>query len=95
MLQRCTVRLKEVRFKGFMGRRSRRPAPNTSESTGKIGQELPSNQPAPLVPLYPDSAPAQARDPRPQTPRPAARLPATAALEIPCKTAGARPPAVE
>jgi predicted kinase len=36
-----------------MRRRSRR-GPNTSESTGKIGQELPSNQPAPLVPLYPD-----------------------------------------
>src|ERR1700691_5544958 len=41
-----------------MRRRSRR-APNTSESTGKIGQELPSNQPAPLVPLYPDEAPAR------------------------------------
>ena len=40
-----------------MRRRSRR-GPNTSESTGKIGQELPSNQPAPLVPLYPDEAPA-------------------------------------
>jgi predicted kinase len=35
-----------------MRRRSRR-APNTSESTGKIGQELPQNQPAPLVPQYP------------------------------------------
>ncbi len=43
-----------------MRRRSRR-GPNTSESTGKIGQELPSNQPAPLVPLYPDERP-----PRPQ-----------------------------
>jgi predicted kinase len=41
-----------------MRRRSRR-APNTSESTGKIGQEIPSNQPAPLVPLYPDAAPAR------------------------------------
>ena len=40
-----------------MRRRSRR-TPNTSESTGKIGQELPSNQPAPLVPLYPDEVPA-------------------------------------
>jgi predicted kinase len=40
-----------------MRRRSRR-APNTSESTGKIGQELPSNQPAPLVPFYADEAPA-------------------------------------
>ena len=36
-----------------MRRRSRRP-PNLSESTGKIGQELPSNQPAPLVPSYLD-----------------------------------------
>jgi predicted kinase len=36
-----------------MRRRSRR-APNLSESTGKIGQELPQNQPAPLVPSYGD-----------------------------------------
>ncbi|HUY95768.1 MAG TPA: ATP-binding protein [Terracidiphilus sp.] len=39
-----------------MRRRSRR-APNLSESTGKIGQELPSNQPAPLVPSYLDPVP--------------------------------------
>ncbi len=36
-----------------MRRRSRRP-PNDSESTGKIGQELPSNQLAPLRPSYPE-----------------------------------------
>jgi predicted kinase len=63
-----------------MRRRSRR-APNLSESTGKIGQEIPSNQPAPLVPLYPDEqrfAPPQPehmahREParRPPEPRPA------------------------
>jgi predicted kinase len=58
-----------------MRRRPRR-APNTSESTGKIGQELPSNQPAPLVPFYPDDAPAakpteSARAQRPQDLRPA------------------------
>ena len=41
-----------------MRRRSRR-GPNTSESTGKIGQELPSNQPPPLVPLYPDELPVR------------------------------------
>jgi predicted kinase len=59
-----------------MRRRSRR-APNTSESTGKIGQELPSNQPAPLVPFYPDEPPAQrahsaqeARQQQPRAPRP-------------------------
>jgi predicted kinase len=40
-------------------RRRSRHTPNTSESTGKIGQELPSNQLAPLVPFYPDEAPAQ------------------------------------
>jgi len=55
-----------------MRRRSRR-APNTSESTGKIGQELPSNQLAPLVPFYPDDRPASAaaqppvQKPEPQT----------------------------
>ncbi len=36
-----------------MRRRSRR-GPNESESTGKIGQELPTNQLAPLRPDYPD-----------------------------------------
>lgn len=38
-----------------MRRRSRRP-PNDSESTGKIGQELPTNQLAPLRPNYPAAA---------------------------------------
>ncbi len=55
----------------FMRRRSRR-APNESESTGKIGQELPTDQPAPLRPSYPESgnqakaaqdAPAEAPEP--------------------------------
>ena len=39
-----------------MRRRSRR-GPNESESTGKIGQELPTNQQAPLRPNYPDIVP--------------------------------------
>jgi predicted kinase len=37
-----------------MRRRSKR-GPNTSESTGKIGQEIPANQPAPLRPSYPEA----------------------------------------
>jgi predicted kinase len=45
-----------------MRRRSRR-APNTSESTGKIGQEIPTDQLAPLVPLYPDEPGARAAEP--------------------------------
>jgi predicted kinase len=59
-----------------MRRRSRR-APNTSESTGKIGQEVPQNQPAPLVPNYPYEAPAAGKQPtqQPPSPRPAAPRP--------------------
>jgi hypothetical protein len=41
-----------------MRRRSKR-GPNLSEATGKIGQEIPSDQPAPLVPQYPDETPAK------------------------------------
>ncbi len=53
-----------------MRRRSKR-APNLSEQTGKIGQELPANQPAPLQPNYasaeypPNPAPAS-RDRSPE-----------------------------
>jgi predicted kinase len=39
-----------------MRRRTKR-GPNESESTGKIGQEIPANQPAPLRPSYPDALP--------------------------------------
>jgi predicted kinase len=41
----------------FMRRRSKR-GPNDSESTGKIGQEIPTNQLAPLRPAYPEPAKA-------------------------------------
>ncbi len=53
-----------------MRRRSRRP-PNESESTGKIGQELPTDQPAPLRPTYPEplrAEPASATAPVPSEP---------------------------
>jgi predicted kinase len=42
-----------------MRRRSKR-GPNNSEATGRIGQEIPANQPAPLRPSY-EAAPAEAR----------------------------------
>ncbi len=47
----------------LMRRRGKR-GPNESESTGKIGQELPQNQLAPLRPSYPE--PVQARNNEPQ-----------------------------
>jgi len=65
-----------------MRRRSKRPL-NTSESTGKIGQELPSNQPAPLVPSYTDVGPGT-MPPRSQQP------PAPSRQQAP-----SRPPAQE
>jgi predicted kinase len=40
-----------------MRRRSKR-GPNDSESTGKIGQEIPVDQPAPLRPTYPEAQPS-------------------------------------
>lgn len=49
-----------------MRRRPRR-GPNDSESTGKSGQELPANQPAPLRPTYPDAVPARATGPATET----------------------------
>jgi predicted kinase len=51
----------------LMRRRTKR-GPNESESTGKIGQEIPANQPAPLRPSYPEplpKPPAEAKAPAP------------------------------
>jgi predicted kinase len=67
-----------------MSRRSRR-TPNTSESTGKIGQELPSNQQRPLVPLYLDELPAPAPQPRAARPERQPRPDAPAKHERPPK----------
>ena len=92
-------RIKTYDVEGGMRRRSRH-TPNTSESTGKIGQELPSNQPAPLVPLYPDEVAAQ--QPRaqrpPAVPRPAeprAPEPRAARPERPAKQSWNEPPVSE
>jgi predicted kinase len=49
-----------------MRRRPKR-GPNDSESTGKIGQEIPVNQLAPLRPSY-EAAPAEATSPESRTP---------------------------
>jgi predicted kinase len=65
-------------MRDLMRRRSRR-GPNESESTGKSGQELPSNQPAPLRPSYPeplaepgpDRQPPAAKSSAPVAPAPA------------------------
>ena len=71
-------------------RRRSRHTPNISESTGKIGQELPLNQPAPLVPLYPDELPAVAAATEPARPERAPR-----SQETGRRTAAARPAEAE
>jgi predicted kinase len=57
-------RMRELRewMREKMRRRPKR-GPNDSESTGKSGQELPANQPAPLRPAYPDTALTHAAEP--------------------------------
>lgn len=62
----------------FMRRRTRRP-PNDSESTGKIGQELPTDQLAPLRPSYPEPI----ADPEPVTDRRSAEPESAAATPMP------------
>ncbi|HEX4310269.1 MAG TPA: AAA family ATPase [Acidobacteriaceae bacterium] len=86
-----------------MRRRSKR-GPNTSESTGKIGQELPQNQPAPLQPAYSggsaqttpaddDAKPAPKKTPEPEAKKPSER-PHKAVAEVPAEPVGtlAAPP---
>ena len=72
-----------------MRRRSKR-GPNESESTGKIGQEIPANQPAPLRPSYPEplppsehTAPAEAKGPAAPSPKHAAPPPPPPAAHAP------------
>jgi predicted kinase len=72
-------------MRDIMRRRSRR-GPNESESTGKSGQELPSNQQAPLRPDYPDPLPAA-------PPEPVEPVGTAAPVDEPVKPArSARPP---
>ena len=62
-------------LRDLMRRRSKR-GPNESESTGKIGQELPQNQPAPLQPSYRGDAPTPAPKETESAPQPPAPAPA-------------------
>jgi predicted kinase len=68
-----------------MRRRPRR-GPNESESTGKSGQELPSNQPAPLRPTYPEPVPVVKADkPSEVTAEAESHAASAAALEPPAE----------
>jgi predicted kinase len=49
----CYILIMRLWMRARMRRRGKRGA-NDSESTGKIGQEIPVNQPTPLQPMYPE-----------------------------------------
>jgi predicted kinase len=72
-----------------MRRRSKR-GPNTSESTGKIGQELPQNQPAPLQPSYHGgkAAPPVEADEEPESEVVTPRAAQSVAQEVPAEPIG-------
>src|ERR1700761_8782753 len=54
-------------MRALMRRRGKRGA-NDSESTGKIGQEIPANQPTPLQPMYPEDKRGRASEPSVESP---------------------------
>jgi predicted kinase len=82
-------------LRDHMRRRSKR-GPNTSESTGKIGQELPQNQPAPLQPAYSggSAAPTPASEDVQPAPKKVSDRPHKAVAEVPAEPVGtlAAPP---
>jgi hypothetical protein len=53
MAELCYILIMREWMRALMRRRGKRGA-NDSESTGKIGQEIPANQPTPLQPMYPE-----------------------------------------
>ena len=55
----CYILIMREWMRALMKRRGKRGV-NDSESTGKIGQEIPANQPTPLQPAYPERKRPQA-----------------------------------
>jgi predicted kinase len=58
----CYIHIMREWMRDLMRRRGKRGV-NDSESTGKIGQEIPANQPTPLQPMYPEDKRGRAREP--------------------------------
>jgi predicted kinase len=55
VLPMCYKRIMREWVREKLMRRRKKPVANNSESTGKIGHEIPQNQPSPLQPSYPPS----------------------------------------
>ena len=78
----CYIHIMREWMRALMRRRGKRGV-NDSESTGKIGQEIPANQPTPLQPMYPEDKRGRAPEPA------AARQEQDAAAELVKKPARA------
>ena len=59
----CYILIMRLWMRALMRRRGKRGV-NDSESTGKIGQEIPANQPTPLQPMYPEDQRRKASEPK-------------------------------
>jgi predicted kinase len=59
----CYILIMRLWMRARMRRRGKRGV-NDSESTGKIGQEIPANQPTPLQPMYPEDQRRKASEPK-------------------------------
>jgi predicted kinase len=66
-LNLCYILIMREWMRALMRRRGKRGA-NDSESTGKIGQEIPANQPTPLQPMYPEDKRGRASGPSVESP---------------------------
>jgi predicted kinase len=63
----CYIHIMREWMRALMRRRGKRGV-NDSESTGKIGQEIPANQPTPLQPMYPEDKRNRASGPSEASP---------------------------
>jgi predicted kinase len=70
----CYILVMRLWTRALMRRRSKRGV-NDSESTGKIGQEIPANQPTPLQPMYPEDQRGRAGKPGPAVSGPSVAKP--------------------
>jgi predicted kinase len=74
-----------------MRRRGKRGA-NDSESTGKIGQEIPANQPTPLQPMYPEDKRGRAPGPSVASPAVSDSAVTSPPANVPAEAAAAEDP---
>jgi predicted kinase len=61
MLPMCYKRIMREWMREKLMRRRKKPVANNSESTGKIGHEIPQGQPTPLQPSYPQPLEPESR----------------------------------